>query len=95
VCFGVPGQVVELAGGEDAPEGRTARVLVGGASRVVSLALLDGEAIEPGSWVLIHLGYALERLDAQDAEETLAALRLGDDGHDDGDDGGDDDEGPG
>jgi hydrogenase expression/formation protein HypC len=54
-------------------------VIIGGTSRVVSLALLDGEAVEPGSWVLIHLGYALERIEADEAQEALTALRLTED----------------
>lgn len=72
MCFGVPGEVVAVSG--STPEDRTASVVVDGVTRVVSLALLDDAGVEPGAWVLIHLGFAMDRIDADEARELLAAL---------------------
>lgn len=73
MCFSVPGQVVAVAG--MTAEDRTASVVVDGVTRVVSLGLLDDAVVEPGAWVLIHLGYAMECIDADEARELLTALR--------------------
>ncbi len=50
-----------------------ARVTLGGVSKVVSVALL--EDVQVGDYLLIHAGYALARLDPEEAEETLALMR--------------------
>ncbi len=55
---------------------RLARVAVAGVQRNVNIGLLDdddGRGAEPGDWVLIHVGFALSRVDE---EEALATLRL-------------------
>jgi hydrogenase expression/formation protein HypC len=77
VCLAIPGQVVELV---DEPN-RLARVEVAGVRRVVNVGLLDGErldgtlveGVQPGDWVLIHVGFALSRVDE---EEAIATRRL-------------------
>lgn len=66
MCLGVPVRVLEVAEG-------TARVDAGGATREVSLMLLDG--VVPGDWVILHAGFAIERLDPAEAERTLDLLR--------------------
>jgi hydrogenase expression/formation protein HypC len=50
-----------------------ARVTLGGVSKVISIALLEG--VEPGDYLLIHAGYALARLDPEEAERTLVLMR--------------------
>lgn len=75
MCLGIPGQVVEVrdrAGG-------LAVVDVGGVRREVSVALVDEPAapVEPGEWVLVHVGFALARVDEEQARETLELLRRG------------------
>jgi hydrogenase expression/formation protein HypC len=65
MCLAVPGQVVEIL---DA-EARTGRVDVLGTSRVVNLSLLEQAA--PGDWVLVSMGFALEKLDDAEARETV------------------------
>jgi hydrogenase expression/formation protein HypC len=50
-----------------------ARVTLSGVSRVVSIALV--EDVQLGDYVLIHVGYALARLDPDEAERTLAMMR--------------------
>jgi len=67
VCLGIPAQIVEP------PEDGLARADVGGVRREISVALLDG-AVEPGDWVLIHVGFALNRIDEEEARATIALL---------------------
>jgi hydrogenase expression/formation protein HypC len=71
VCLAIPGQVVEIV---DEPK-RLAKVEVAGVRRNVNVGLLDGEdgGVQPGEWVLIHVGFALSRVDE---EEALATRRL-------------------
>lgn len=75
MCLGIPGQVLEVT---DRPAG-LARVDLSGVRREVSVALVDepGHPIEPGDWVLVHVGFALARIDENDARETLALLERG------------------
>jgi hydrogenase expression/formation protein HypC len=56
---------------------RLARVEVAGVRRVVNVGLLDGEGttVVPGDWVLIHVGFALSRVDEAEAAATLSLLR--------------------
>jgi hydrogenase expression/formation protein HypC len=64
MCLAIPARVVELLPGE------MARVEVGGVRKDCSLALVDGVAV--GDYVVLHVGYAIQRLDAAEAERTLA-----------------------
>ncbi|MGZ4354350.1 MAG: HypC/HybG/HupF family hydrogenase formation chaperone [Gaiellaceae bacterium] len=67
MCLGIPAQIVEP------PVDGLARADVGGVRREISVALLDG-AVEPGDWVLIHVGFALNRIDEEEARATIALL---------------------
>jgi hydrogenase expression/formation protein HypC len=69
MCLAVPGRVVEVA--EDAPL-RMARVDFGGVLRQVCLAYLPEAG--PGDYVLVHVGFAISRIDEEAARETLRAL---------------------
>lgn len=71
MCLGIPGQIVEIV---DEPN-QIARVDVSGARRNVSIALLQPEGVAPGDWVLIHVGFAMSKIDEGEAQETLALLR--------------------
>lgn len=75
MCLGIPAQIVEVAD----REGGLATVDVSGVRRSVSVALVDEPAapIEEGDWVLIHVGFALARIDEEQARETLELLRQG------------------
>jgi hydrogenase expression/formation protein HypC len=75
MCLGIPGQVIELI---DGYEGQLALVDVSGASRKINIGMLDPEDqdLGPGDWVLIHMGFAVERIDAAAAEEALQGLEL-------------------
>ena len=70
MCLGIPGQITEMgAGGAE-----QALVAVAGASRRVNVALLADEGLKVGDWVLIHVGFALARLDEEEARGTLEML---------------------
>ncbi|MGG8469394.1 HypC/HybG/HupF family hydrogenase formation chaperone [Rahnella sp. PAMC25617] len=72
MCIGIPGQIVALH--ENQPDHAWAQVC--GLRREVNIALVcegDREALI-GCWVLIHVGFALSRLDEHEALDTLAAL---------------------
>ena len=74
----VPGRIVTLVvGGEPAEPVRSpgvrAIVDVAGVQRVIDVGLL-GADVRPGDWILIHAGYALSKIDAEEAEATLALL---------------------
>jgi hydrogenase expression/formation protein HypC len=73
MCLGIPGQVVELVEGYD---GQLAVVDVQGARRRINVGMLEDEPPSPGDWVLIHMGFALERVDETEAHEALAGLEL-------------------
>lgn len=63
MCLAIPAQVVELL------ENDAAVVELGGVRKEISLALVDGVAV--GDYVIVHVGYALNRLDPEEAEKTL------------------------
>ncbi len=65
MCLAVPGKVIRI-------EGETARVDFGGTERTVHIQLLS--AVEVGQYVLTHAGFAIQVLDREEAEETLALL---------------------
>ena len=74
MCLGVPGRIVEIT-----DEARTlALVEVGGVRREVSLACIVDDDHPPaaciGEWVLIHVGFAMSRIDEAEAAATLRVL---------------------
>jgi hydrogenase expression/formation protein HypC len=71
MCLGIPGQVVEIT---DAAN-RLAKVDVNGVQRTISIRLLDGQPLAPGDWVLVHVGFAMARIDQHEADLTLAAVK--------------------
>jgi hydrogenase expression/formation protein HypC len=82
MCLGIPGRVVELR--TDHPD--LARVDVEGVIRDVNLALLEDDPAVPGEWVLIHLGFALQKMteaEVKDARDVATALGQGDGGAED------------
>jgi hydrogenase maturation protein HypF len=73
MCLGIPGQVISRL---DGYHGQLALVDVAGAERKVNIGMLDDQAVEPGDWVLIHMGFAVERVDSAGADEAMAGLEL-------------------
>ena len=71
MCLGIPGQIVEIV--DDA--NHIAKVNVSGVKRNVNVALVREEGIGPGDWVLIHVGFAMSKIDEAEAQETLNLLR--------------------
>jgi hydrogenase maturation protein HypF len=72
MCLGIPGRVVELLPGY---AGQLALVDVVGARRQVNVGMLD-EPPEPGAWVLIHMGFAVELIDRDRADAAMSGLEL-------------------
>ncbi len=72
MCLGIPGQVVEMVPGY---EQQVALVDVQGAHRRVNVGMLD-ESVGAGDWVLIHMGFAVEAVDAATAADALAGLQM-------------------
>jgi len=64
MCLAIPVRVVELLAND------MARVDVGGVRKEISLALVDDVSID--DYVILHVGYALQKLDQDEAEKTLA-----------------------
>ena len=77
MCLAIPGQVIEFVDEKN----RLAKVDVAGVRRTVNVSLLDrdGASATPGDWVLIHVGFALSKVDEDEAHATLSLLqKMGD-----------------
>jgi hydrogenase expression/formation protein HypC len=74
MCLGIPGQIVEFVD----PQHHIAKAEVSGVRRNVNVGLLAGE-VDMGDWVLIHVGFALSKIDEEEARATREFLeQLGD-----------------
>jgi hydrogenase assembly chaperone HypC/HupF len=73
MCLGIPGRVVELVEGY---ADQLALVDVQGKERRINIGILEDEDLSPGDWILIHMGFAMERIDEATAREALAGLRM-------------------
>jgi hydrogenase expression/formation protein HypC len=73
MCLAIPGQVIELVDEVN----QIAKVDVVGVRRNINVSLLasDGDEVRPGDWVLIHVGFALSKVDEEEAHATLALLQ--------------------
>lgn len=67
MCLAIPALIVEK-------DGNRAKASIGGVVRDISLEIVDRPA-EVGDYVLIHAGFAIHKLDKEDAEETLRLMR--------------------
>ncbi|MFE2376408.1 carbamoyltransferase HypF [Streptomyces sp. NPDC059398] len=72
MCLGIPGRVVELV---DGYAGQLALVDVEGAQRRINVGMLDSPPAH-GDWVLLHMGFAMEVIDAAKAGEALSGLEM-------------------
>jgi hydrogenase expression/formation protein HypC len=70
VCLAIPGRILEIVDESN----RLARVDVAGVRRTVNVALLDGDPAGPGDWVLIHVGFAISKVDEDEARATRRLL---------------------
>jgi len=72
MCLGIPGEVVEIVD----PVRQLAKVDVAGVRRNIHYGLLEEEGIEAGDWVLIHVGFAMSKIDEAEAELAMEGLKL-------------------
>lgn len=72
MCLGIPGQVTEFLDYHE----HLARVDVSGVGRVINVGLLEDEHLTTGDWVLIHVGFAMSKIDEQEAALALASLKM-------------------
>jgi hydrogenase expression/formation protein HypC len=72
MCLGIPGQLTEFHESHEHP----ARVNVNGVSRLINIGLLEDEGLEIGDWVLIHVGFAMSKIDEEEAQRALEGLQL-------------------
>jgi hydrogenase expression/formation protein HypC len=71
VCLAIPGRIIEVVDESN----RLAQVDVAGVRRKVNVGLLDGDdAVGPGDWVLIHVGFAISKIDEAEATATRELL---------------------
>jgi len=70
MCLAIPGQVVEIID----PERQLAKAEVSGVRRVINIGLIDDEGVDIGDWVLIHVGFAMSRINEAEAQSTLQVL---------------------
>jgi hydrogenase expression/formation protein HypC len=73
MCLGIPGRVVGMLDGYG---NQLALVDVAGQHRKVNVGMLPEETFEAGDWVIIHMGFVVEKTDEAGAEEAMAGLRL-------------------
>ena len=75
MCLGIPGQIIEITDIAN----KLATVDVSGVKRQVNIACIVDEEHPPesciGDWVLVHVGFAMNRINEKDAKETLQLLQ--------------------
>lgn len=71
MCLAIPGKIVEMVDAEN----HIAKVEVGGVKRNVNIGMLNDGEVSIGDYVLIHVGFAMSKVDEKEAEETLRLLR--------------------
>ena len=73
MCLAIPGEVVELLPGNG---DQLAMVDVVGVKRRINIGLMEDDPVVPGDWVLIHVGFAMSKVDEREAAEALRMLEL-------------------
>jgi hydrogenase expression/formation protein HypC len=71
MCLGVPGRIVEFID----PTRHLARAEISGVRRAINVGLLMPDGLDVGDWVLIHVGFALSKIDEQEAKRTTDFLQ--------------------
>lgn len=72
MCLAIPAEIVELVD----PERQLATVDIAGVRRKVNVGLVKDDGIAPGDWVLVHVGFAMAKIDEEEARLTLETLRM-------------------
>jgi hydrogenase expression/formation protein HypC len=70
MCLGIPGEIVEIL--PDQPD--LAKVDVSGVRRNINIGLITDEDPQPGDWILIHVGFALSKIDEAEAKAAMDFL---------------------
>ena len=70
MCLGIPGEIVEIL--PDQPD--LAKVDVSGVRRAINIGLIVDEDPKPGDWILIHVGFALSKIDEAEAKAAMDFL---------------------
>lgn len=71
MCLAIPGKIVEIVDAEN----QIAKVEVGGVKRNINIGMLPEDETHVGDYVLIHVGFAMSKVDEQQAAETLRLLK--------------------
>ncbi|MHB1615314.1 MAG: HypC/HybG/HupF family hydrogenase formation chaperone [Actinomycetes bacterium] len=71
MCLGIPGQVIEIVD----PDAHLATVDVNGVRRTISVRLLAEQNLVRDDWVLVHVGFAMAKIDEHEADATLEAVK--------------------
>ena len=72
MCLGIAGQIIELTDSAD-----LARVNVFGAERTINVGMIVNEGLQPGDWILIHVGFAIAKMteaEGKSAQNFLKAM---------------------
>lgn len=69
MCLAIPGQIIQMTEGSD-----LATADVSGVKRKINVGLLEGEGLRKGDWVLIHVGFAMSKVDEAEAKASLEFL---------------------
>lgn len=70
MCLGIPGEIIEI--NREQPD--LAKVAVSGVKRTINIGLLSDDPPGPGDWILIHVGFALSKIDEAEAAASLEFL---------------------
>ncbi|MFD8491666.1 HypC/HybG/HupF family hydrogenase formation chaperone [Amycolatopsis sp. NPDC059657] len=70
MCLGIPGEIIEIS--SERPD--LAKVSVSGVKRTINIGLLEDDPPAPGDWILIHVGFALSKIDEAEASAALEFL---------------------
>ena len=73
MCLGIPGQVVQMLEGYG---GQLALVDVAGEHRKVNVGMMPEETFSPGDWVIIHMGFVVEKTEKAGADAAMAGLEM-------------------
>ncbi|MHB1172365.1 MAG: HypC/HybG/HupF family hydrogenase formation chaperone [Lacisediminihabitans sp.] len=71
MCLGIPGEVVELVDEKE----HLAKIDVSGVQRIISVRLLADDGVKTGDWVLVHVGFAMSKIDEKEAQLTLDQIK--------------------
>ncbi|HVF92058.1 MAG TPA: HypC/HybG/HupF family hydrogenase formation chaperone [Blastocatellia bacterium] len=71
MCLAIPAKIIEIVDEEN----QIAKVEVGGVKRNINIGMLERDEVNIGDYVLVHVGFAMSKVDEREAEETLRLLR--------------------